>query len=245
LTDEGSTAERIIECERQIRDEEAGAYGAHRALDRYDREVEKEWMLAALHPPPKVVLDAGCGTGQHLDTLLQVTDKVIAVDHSLASLELAAAGVPEPDAERVEFYVADLRRLPIADATVDAVISIGVVQHIPTAAARLDALRELLRVLRPGGRIVVIVYRWRGHIRRHREGFFANGLYRYAFTARELRAAFADAGFDRVRVDGAVLAPALARRIGMSARTQRRLGAVSALRPLAHHLAVTASRPPA
>jgi SAM-dependent methyltransferase len=243
LTDARTAAERIIERERQIRDEEAGEYGAHRALDRYDREVEDEWVLATLRPPLEAVLDAGCGTGQHLETLLGVADGVIAVDHSAASLELAAAAVPGSEAGRVAFHLADLRRLPIGDAAVDAVISVGVIQHIPTTEARLDALWELLRVLRPGGRIVAIVYRWRGHIRRHREGYFTNGLYRYAFTARELRAAFTDAGFDGIRVGGAVLAPAVARRLGMSARAQRRLGAVPALRPLAHHLAVTASRP--
>jgi ubiquinone/menaquinone biosynthesis C-methylase UbiE len=235
--------ERIIERERQVRDEEAEDYSAHRARDRYDREVEEACILQALAlGPSDTVLDAGCGTGQYIPVLLAQAGRVIAVDHSQASIELASGCVPAADASRVTFHAADIRRLPVEDASVDAVVSNGVLQHIPTEEARLEALRELHRVLRPGGRVALNVYRWRGHIRRDKEGYWPTGIYRYAFTARELRRAFDDAGFSAVRVGGTVVAPALCERLGIGVDLQRRLVHNVLARPFAHYVIASAIR---
>jgi SAM-dependent methyltransferase len=172
-----------------------------------------------------------------------MAERVIAVDHSAACIELATGRVPESESARVSLHAADLRELPLADDAVDAIASVGVIQHIPTPEARLDALRELRRVLRPGGRILAIVYRWRGHIRREREGYFPNGIYRYAFTALELRGAFEQAGFADIETNGIVVAPGIAQRLGIGVETQRRLGRNLLARPFAHHLLATAVSP--
>ncbi len=84
------------------------------------------------------------------------------------------------------------------------------------------------------------MYRWRGHIRRRKEGFFEAGNYRYSFTARELGEAFAAAGFGEVRVGGLVVVPGMAERLGIGAGAQRRLIHNPLARPFAHYLLATA-----
>jgi SAM-dependent methyltransferase len=236
--------EEIIAREAQVRDAEAEEYTAIRDEDRYDRAIEEAAALAALDLTKNdAVLDAGCGTGQHVEMLLDVAGRLIGVDHAPRAVELAAARVPPADADRASFHVADLRDLPLADGEVDAVLSIEVVQHIPTAELRREALRELRRVLRPGGRAAVIVYRWLGGIRRDRDGSFPTGIYRHAFTARELRREFTAAGFGDVRVAGVVAAPSVAQRLGISVERQGRFVNNPLMRPLSHYLMATAVRP--
>ena len=236
--------DEIIGQEREARDQEAGEYTETRARDSYERAVEDAAILDALQlTPTDAVLDAGCGTGQTLESLLALADRVVAVDHSARSVEIAATRVPDEQSDRVSLLTADLRDLPIGSESVDAVMSIEVLQHIPTPEARQQALLELRRVLRPGGRIALIVYRWRGHIRRHKEGYFANKIYRYAFTGRELRKAFTQAGFEDVRVHGCVIAPRVSERLGVGHPSQLWLGRRVVARPFAHYLLATAKAP--
>jgi SAM-dependent methyltransferase len=236
--------EEIIEREARVRDDEAADYTAIRDEEFYDRSIEEAAALAALDlRADETVLDAGCGTGQHVEMLLGVAGRLIGVDHSARAVEIAAGRVPAADAGRASFHVADLRELPLADGEVDAVLSIEVIQHIPSEELRQDALRELRRVLRPGGRAAVIVYRWLGHIKRGKEGYFPTGIYRYAFSARELRREFEAAGFADVRTAGVVAAPRVAERLGISVDRQRRFTGNPLFTPLSQYLMATAVRP--
>jgi arsenite methyltransferase len=63
----------------------------------------------------------------------------------------AAEGV----AERVEVETGDITALPFSDASFDAIVSMTVIHNIPSRDARDQALRELVRVLKPGGRIAI------------------------------------------------------------------------------------------
>ena len=63
----------------------------------------------------------------------------------------AAEGV----ADRVELETGDITQLPFSDASFDAVISMTVIHNIPSRDGRDQALRELVRVLKPGGRIAL------------------------------------------------------------------------------------------
>jgi len=56
-------------------------------------------------------------------------------------------------ADRVEVETGDITRLPFPDASFDAVISMTVIHNIPSRDGRDQALRELVRVLKPDGRI--------------------------------------------------------------------------------------------
>lgn len=78
---------------------------------------------------------------------------------SAALSNIAANGVRE----RVRLITADMTSLPIADASVDLVTAGLSVHNIPSAEGRARALREAVRILRPGGRLIVV------DIRRTRE----------------------------------------------------------------------------
>jgi malonyl-CoA O-methyltransferase len=96
------------------------------------------------------VLDVGTGTGRHALRLSARGARVTAIDFSDEMLAQARA---KHGAERVHFENHDVTRpLPHADASFDRVLSALVLEHVPDVAA---FLRELSRVTRPEGRIVI------------------------------------------------------------------------------------------
>ncbi len=102
--------------------------------------------------PYPTALELGCGTGFFLLNLVQagVVAKGSVTDISPGMVEVAlrnAAGLGLP----VDGRVADAERIPYGDDSFDLVVGHAVLHHIPDVAL---ALREVLRVLRPGGRFV-------------------------------------------------------------------------------------------
>jgi SAM-dependent methyltransferase len=97
--------------------------------------------------PPGRALDAACGTGRWARFLSQRGHTVRGIDESPEMLQIARATTPE-----VEFYQADLRSLPVADASVDLVVCSLALTYLP----QLDPVfAEFARVLRRGGHAVV------------------------------------------------------------------------------------------
>jgi len=110
---------------------------------------------------PIELLDLGSGTGILAVTALERWPgaRVTAIDPSSRMLELAIAAARRRSsalADRLRTITAGADRLPIADASMDAAVSSFVIQLVPNRAA---ALREVLRVLRPGGRFACITWR--------------------------------------------------------------------------------------
>jgi arsenite methyltransferase len=110
------------------------------------------------------VLDAGCGRGLALIGCAKklTTGKAVGIDlwaakdlsnnnPEAARANAAAEGV----ADRIEVETGDITRLPFSDASFDVVVSMTVIHNIPSREARDQALRELVRVLKPGGRIAI------------------------------------------------------------------------------------------
>lgn len=106
-------------------------------------------VVRAYIPPPARILDAGCGTGYAATRLVEAGFEVVGMDISLKFLD----GAPGRPAGRPRYVVGDAIELPFRDGEFDAVASFDVVEHIPDAER---ALREMGRVIRPGGRVVVI-----------------------------------------------------------------------------------------
>jgi len=123
-------------------------------LDRlYDRVFER--IVKALSPKPgQTLLDAGCGYCFHAIRLAKSGLRVMALDFSDAALTRGAQTVKRAGMEdRIELRQGDLLKLPFSDATFDFVHSWGVLMHVPRLE---DALGELIRVLKPGGKLVVM-----------------------------------------------------------------------------------------
>ena len=110
------------------------------------------------------VLDAGCGRGLALIGCAKklTSGKAIGID-LWAAKDLSdntpeatrANAAAEGVADRVEVETGDITRLPFSDASFDVVISMTVIHNIPSRDRRDQALFELVRVLKPGGRIAI------------------------------------------------------------------------------------------
>ena len=107
--------------------------------------------LLALIPAEFVVADLGCGTGPLTAELARHVAKVIAVDNSNAMLKAAQKRVEGYD--NVDLRRGDLEALPIDDNTCDAAMMVLVLTYVATPEA---ALREMARILKPGGKAVLI-----------------------------------------------------------------------------------------
>ncbi|MFE0604518.1 class I SAM-dependent methyltransferase [Streptomyces sp. NPDC058892] len=102
--------------------------------------------------PGDRVLDAGCGTGRALGALRAAVGPagtVLGVD---LTPQMLAAAVRAGRADAGALLLADVARLPLRDGSLDAVFAAGLVAHLPDPEANL---RELSRVVRPGGRLAL------------------------------------------------------------------------------------------
>ncbi|UOY02009.1 class I SAM-dependent methyltransferase [Blastococcus sp. PRF04-17] len=122
-----------------------------------------DYDLLDLRPGMRV-LDLGCGEGRHAFEAYRRGADVIAVDWGVAEVEttkrwlgaIAEAG-EAPAGARYEVVRGDLLHLPFPDASVDRVMASEVLEHIPDDAT---AFAEIVRVLKPGGRVAVTVPRY-------------------------------------------------------------------------------------
>ncbi|MFP5283548.1 MAG: demethylmenaquinone methyltransferase [Actinomycetes bacterium] len=112
-----------------------------------DRAWRASVVEAVAPQPGEVVLDLAAGTGTSSEPFRAAGATVVATDLSLGMLEVGRRRLPA-----LHFVAGDALRLPYADASFDAVtISFGL-RNVEDVDA---ALRELRRVTRPGGRLVV------------------------------------------------------------------------------------------
>ncbi len=110
------------------------------------------------------VLDMGCGAGRHAFELARLGADVVAFDQDAAELAAVAdmftamreAG-EVPGSAGTQTVQGDALALPFPDGSFDRVVAAEVLEHIP---ADVDAIGELVRVLRPGGTLAVTVPSW-------------------------------------------------------------------------------------
>jgi len=106
--------------------------------------------LLGLLDPNLVVADLGCGTGQLSELVAPYVRQVIAVDGSREMLDEARRRL---NARAVDLRLGTLEALPIEDGVVDVAMMGLVLHHVPDPSR---ALAECARVLKPGGRALVI-----------------------------------------------------------------------------------------
>jgi ArsR family transcriptional regulator len=142
--------------------------------------------------PPMVIADIGAGEGTFALLLAQRAKKVIAVDTSAKMIEVAREQALRHGVKNVEYRLGDMEEVPIRDARVDLVFFSQSLHH----ALHPDrAVGEAHRILRPGGRIVIL------DLAKHR---FEEARELYAdewlgFNESELEAMLEKAGFTHVR----------------------------------------------
>lgn len=109
------------------------------------------------------VLDIGCGRGALLTAVAKLLPAGRAYGVDIWRPDQSGNGPDaarrnaerEGVADRIELYTADMTRLPFADDTFDLIVSSLAVHNVPSAAGRRAAIDEAVRVLRPGGRLVI------------------------------------------------------------------------------------------
>jgi SAM-dependent methyltransferase len=145
-------------------------WGEHRARYRF----ALQWAAG------QRVLDIACGAGFGLRMLREAGARGVGIDYDLAALH-----------GHDQVACADAAHLPVSDATFDLVVSFETLEHVPNARAML---RELRRVLRPGGQLVLSTPN-----RDFRTT--SNPFHVQEFTAAELRSLLCES-FAEVRIHG-------------------------------------------
>ena len=120
------------------------AIGGQVAIEHYHRYLLARSLAAGLD-----VLDVASGEGYGSALLAQVARSVVGIDQSEATVRGAANAFERGN---LSFLQADARAMPLADACVDMVVSFETIEHFD---CQDDFLREIHRVLRPGGRLLV------------------------------------------------------------------------------------------
>ncbi|HBY61529.1 MAG TPA: transcriptional regulator [Solibacterales bacterium] len=183
------TLERRRDKVRAYFDELAGKFGRQYLPGRSWKGLA-ETFLELL--PPMVIADLGAGEGTFSQFLARRAERVIAVDNSEKMVSYGADLARRHGVTNLEYRCGDLERLPIEEAAVDLAFfsqSLHHAQHPERAVA------EAHRILRPGGRIVVLDL-VKHNVEEARELYADVWL---GFTEVELRGFLRDAGFEGVR----------------------------------------------
>jgi SAM-dependent methyltransferase/DNA-binding transcriptional ArsR family regulator len=149
--------------------------------------------LVDLLPNDWVVADIGTGTGYLLPVLSRAFRRVVAVDPSEQMLQAARSRCAAGQHRNVVFRRGDLGHLPISDEAVELALAVLVIHHVSAPA---DALGELYRVVKPGGRLLIVEQQ------PHKiEAFHERMQDRWwGFDPDEFTESVRDAGFRSVRV---------------------------------------------
>ena len=157
--------------------------------------------IAALKPG-ETVLDLGSGAG--FDSFLAAravgpTGRVIGVDMTPEMVSKARKNKANGDHENVEFRIGEIENLPVADASMDVIISNCVINLSPD---KPRVFREVFRVLRPGGRIavsdIVAIAPIPEELRKDWELY--TGCVAGASLVDDLKAMLKEAGFTNIRI---------------------------------------------
>jgi SAM-dependent methyltransferase len=129
-------------------------------VGRWSEQVAARFVAWLVVAPGREWLDAGCGTGALTRTIVATCEpqRVVAVDRSAAFLQFARAST---DDDRVSFQPADVQALPFGDAAFDAAVS-GLVLNFVSEPERM--VREMVRVVRPGGTVALYVWDYAGEM---------------------------------------------------------------------------------
>jgi SAM-dependent methyltransferase len=209
--------------------------------------------LALARPTPdQDVVEVGCGVGDFAITLAPNARSMTAVDFSREAIAQATTK-GRVQGSPARFLVGSAEALPLPDASCDVLYSCECLEHVPNPPL---ALREMFRVLRPGGRLVLTTENYSNFIALYWAWCAIRGVpynsgehvqpIDHFFVFWQVRRWMRETGFGPVRLLGThhvfLLLPRMhPHTFVVDAFRSRTLGAV--LRPLARHMAFTTVKP--
>jgi ArsR family transcriptional regulator len=171
-------------------DELAGKFGRQPVPGRSWKALA-EALLVLL--PPLDIADLGAGEGTVSQLLAQRARSVVAVDNSEKMVEFGAETARRNGVANLEYRLGDLEALPLIDESVDLALFSQSLHHAPHPER---AVREAFRILRPGGRVLVLDLK-RHHFEEARELYADHWL---GFPETDLVQFLEDAGFSGVEI---------------------------------------------
>ena len=174
--------------------------GSEVNLDDCQIELIHDVLLTHL-PKAGLIVDAGCGVARWPIYLRQRGYRVFGLEWSHEACRIAKDTDPQ-----LEVVRSDVRSTPLKDRSVDAVLSLGVVEH--DEAGPIAALRETHRILKPGGLLLLavpynnplrrlLVNHLQSYVtRRRRRASWKLGFAEYRFSAREVRGFLEQCSFE-------------------------------------------------
>jgi ArsR family transcriptional regulator len=173
---------------RSYFDDLAGKFGRHYVPGRSWKGLA-ETLLTLM--PPIVIADLGAGEGTFSQLLARRAKKVIAVDNSEKMVAYGAELAHKHGVNNLEYRLGDIEEIPIRTGTVDLAFFSQALHH---AQHPQRAVAEAYRILKPGGRIIVLDL-LRHNYQEARELYADVWL---GFTEAEVFRFLSDAGFQRI-----------------------------------------------
>lgn len=172
----------------------AEQWDALRALQAPEADVEAAMTALLAGERLGRLIDIGTGTGRIATIFARSADQVLGIDRSAEMLRLARGKLAEEANGKVRFVAGDFYDLPAADGSADTAILHQVLHY---AQAPEKAITETARVLRPGGRLLVVDFA----PHEHEELRLRDAHARLGFSDRQMSGWFAAAGLDLVTVE--------------------------------------------
>jgi SAM-dependent methyltransferase len=152
--------DRLVAVQRSRQDMADSYFEAHahewndiRSLHVPEEQVERALLELAGSAPISDLLDIGTGTGRILGLLAPRAARALGIDRSHEMLACARAALSGTDARHVQLRHGDMYHLSVAPRSIDLVVLHQVLHYADDPAA---VMREVARVLRPGGRLLLV-----------------------------------------------------------------------------------------
>ena len=174
----------------------------------YSKLTTDHWLLDQIKIDNKTVLNIGCAQPRDEIAFSHRVKQWTAIDINpeivKASFELARQRLHPTMLQRLQFKQADATKLPFKDSTFDISVAFSTIDHIPTQQKRIQAIKEMSRVTKNGGYVIITVPNklnfcydiWLKNKQRHQQ---SQAGYEYCFFPWELKKIMQQAGLKTLK----------------------------------------------